>query len=106
LETNGSNAMGITWGSSRYLWATAEQMRGHMMLLREYKHVALGLIFYSSTSRMRSRNSTMTWHAQETDYTDPEDRDEYWGMNVFLGAEGGAVVAHSGETRSSRRSAS
>lgn len=81
-ETNGKNSNGANLGFEQTLWAAADKMRGHMDAA-EYKHVALGLIFlkYISDAFQELYNDLV--QRQETEYTDPEERDEYLGMNVF-----------------------
>jgi type I restriction enzyme M protein len=81
-ETNGKNGNGANLGFEQTLWAAADKMRGHMDAA-EYKHVALGLIFLKYISDAFQELYDDLEARQETDYTDPEDRDEYLGMNVF-----------------------
>ncbi|MEG5054936.1 MULTISPECIES: class I SAM-dependent DNA methyltransferase [unclassified Microcoleus] len=81
-ETNGKNGNGANLGFEQTLWATADKMRGHMDSA-EYKHVALGLIFLKYISDAFQELYDDLEARQETEYTDPEDRDEYLGMNVF-----------------------
>lgn len=57
-------------------------MRGHMDAA-EYKHVALGLIFLKYISDAFQELYDDLARRQETEYTDPEDRDEYVGENVI-----------------------
>lgn len=57
-------------------------MRGHMDPA-EYKHVALGLIFLKYISDVFQVKYEDLAARQSTDYTDPEDRDEYLAENVF-----------------------
>ena len=64
------------------LWEMADKMRGHMDS-GEYKHVALGLIFLKYISdAFRAKYDALKATA-ESDYTDPEDRDEYAAANIF-----------------------
>ena len=79
---NGSNGNGANLGFEQTLWATADKMRGHMDAA-EYKHVALGLIFLKYISDAFQELYDDLAARQETEYTDPEDRDEYMGSNVF-----------------------
>ena len=64
------------------LWAAADKLRGHLDAA-EYKHVVLGLIFLKYISdRFQALYDDLAARA-DTDYTDPEDRDEYTAENVF-----------------------
>ena len=64
------------------LWAAADKLRGHLDAA-EYKHVVLGLIFLKYISdRFQALYDDLAARA-DTDYTDPEDRDEYLAENVF-----------------------
>lgn len=81
-DTNGNNGNGANLGFEQTLWATADKMRGHMDAA-EYKHVALGLIFLKYISDAFQELYDDLAQRQETEYTDPEERDEYLGMNVF-----------------------
>ena len=73
---------GANLGFENKLWEMADKMRGHMDAA-EYKHVVLGLIFlkYISDAFQAKYNDLAT--RQGTDYTDPEDRDEYSANNIF-----------------------
>lgn len=64
------------------MWAAADKMRGHMDA-SEYKHVVLGLIFLKYISDAFRVKYDQLAAARDTDYTDPEDRDEYKAANVF-----------------------
>ena len=84
-DTNGNSAAngnGANLGFEQTLWAAADKMRGHMDAA-EYKHVALGLIFLKYISDAFQELYDDLAARQETEYTDPEDRDEYMGANVF-----------------------
>ena len=81
-DSNGKNGNGANLGFEQTLWATADKMRGHMDAA-EYKHVALGLIFLKYISDAFQELYDDLAQRQETDFTDPEDRDEYQGVNVF-----------------------
>ena len=81
-ETNGKNGNGANLGFEQTLWATADKMRGHMDAA-EYKHVALRLIFLKYISDAFQELYDDLEARQETDYTDPEDRGQYLGVNVF-----------------------
>jgi len=66
-------------GFEATLWEAADKMRGHMDAA-EYKHVALGLIFL----KYISDSFNAKWEAlQSEEHADPEDRDEYFGENIF-----------------------
>ncbi|MCB2155757.1 type I restriction-modification system subunit M [bacterium] len=69
-------------GFEATLWAAADKLRGHMDA-SEYKHVVLGLIFlkYISDAFMEKHDALAA--TAETEYTDPEDRDEYTAENIF-----------------------
>jgi len=71
-----------TLGFENKLWATADKMRGHMDS-GEYKHVVLGLIFLKYISDAFQEKYDALSATAETDYTDPEDRDEYLAGNIF-----------------------
>ena len=82
--TNGkpNNGNGANLGFEQTLWAAADKMRGHMDAA-EYKHVALGLIFLKYISDAFQELYDDLAARADTDYTDPEDRDEYMAENVF-----------------------
>lgn len=64
------------------LWAAADKLRGHLDAA-EYKHVVLGLIFLKYISdRFQALYDDLAARA-DTEYTNPEDRDEYTAENVF-----------------------
>jgi type I restriction enzyme M protein len=67
---------GANLGFENKLWEMADKMRGHMDA-GEYKHVVLGLIFLKYISDAFQSKYDDLAARQETDYTDPEDRDEY-----------------------------
>jgi type I restriction enzyme M protein len=75
-KTQGSNGNGANLGFEQTLWAAADKMRGHMDAA-EYKHVALGLIFLKYISDAFQELYDDLARRADTDYTDPEDRDEY-----------------------------
>lgn len=76
-ENNGANL-----GFENQLWAVADKMRGHMDA-SEYKHVALGLVFLKYISDAFQTKYNDLKSKQETDFADPEDRDEYRASNIF-----------------------
>ena len=73
---------GANLGFENQLWAAADKLRGHMDA-SEYKHVVLGLIFLKYISDAFLAKYKELEATQETEYTDPEDRDEYAATNVF-----------------------
>ncbi|QIZ71240.1 class I SAM-dependent DNA methyltransferase [Oxynema aestuarii] len=81
-STDTQNGNGANLGFEQTLWAAADKMRGHMDAA-EYKHVTLGLIFLKYISDAFQELYDNLAARQETDYTDPEDRDEYLGENMF-----------------------
>lgn len=76
-ERNGANL-----GFESQLWAAADKLRGHMDA-SEYKHVVLGLIFLKYISDAFQAKYKALEAKRDTEYTDPEDRDEYTAANVF-----------------------
>ncbi len=73
---------GANLGFEKQLWAAADKLRGHMDA-SEYKHVVLGLIFLKYISDAFRAKYKKLEATKETEYTDPEDRDEYAAANVF-----------------------
>ncbi len=73
---------GANLGFENKLWEMADKMRGHMDS-GEYKHVVLGLIFLKYISDAFQAKYDALVATKETDYTDPEDRDEYAAANIF-----------------------
>ena len=73
---------GANLGFENQLWTAADTLRGHMDA-SEYKHVVLGLIFLKYISDAFQAKYEQLEAAKETDYTDPEDRDEYLADNIF-----------------------
>lgn len=69
-------------GFENQLWAAADKMRGHMDA-SEYKHVVLGLIFLKYISDAFQAKYVELEATKESEYTDPEDRDEYAAANIF-----------------------
>ncbi len=77
-----NNGNGANLGFEATLWAAADKLRGHMDAA-EYKHVVLGLIFLKYISDAFQEKHDQLAATAETDFTDPEDRDEYQGANIF-----------------------
>lgn len=73
---------GANLGFENKLWEMADKMRGHMDA-SEYKHIVLGLIFLKYISDVFQAKHKDLAARQDTDYTDPEDRDEYAAENIF-----------------------
>ncbi|MCK5243663.1 MAG: SAM-dependent DNA methyltransferase [Desulfobacterales bacterium] len=73
---------GANLGFENKLWEMADKMRGHMDA-GEYKHVVFGLIFLKYISDAFQNKYDDLAERQKTDYTDPEDRDEYSAENIF-----------------------
>ncbi len=73
---------GAKLGFEDKLWKMADKLRGHMDP-SEYKHVVLGLIFLKHISDAFQEKYEELKAKQETEYTDPEDRDEYLAHNIF-----------------------
>lgn len=76
-ENNGANL-----GFENQMWAAADKLRGHMDA-SEYKHVVLGLIFLKYISDAFQAKYKQLEATKETEYSDPEDRDEYAAANIF-----------------------
>ncbi|MFQ5779287.1 MAG: N-6 DNA methylase [Nitrospiria bacterium] len=75
-------ANGANLGFETQLWAAADKLRGHMDA-SEYKHVVLGLIFLKYISDAFQAKYKQLEATKDTEYTDPEDRDEYSAGNIF-----------------------
>ena len=73
---------GANLGFENQLWAAADKLRGHMDA-SEYKHVVLGLIFLKYISDAFQAKHNQLEATKDTEYTDPEDRDEYAAANIF-----------------------
>jgi len=73
---------GANLGFEAKLWEMADKMRGHMDA-SEYKHVVLGLLFLKYISDAFQAKYNALAATKETDYTDPEDRDEYVADRIF-----------------------
>ena len=73
---------GANLGFESQMWAAADKLRGHMDA-SEYKHVVLGLIFLKYISDAFQAKHKQLEATKDTEYTDPEDRDEYAAANIF-----------------------
>jgi type I restriction enzyme M protein len=73
---------GANLGFENQMWAAADKLRGHMDAA-EYKHVVLGLIFLKYISDAFQVKFKQLEATKDTEYTDPEDRDEYAATNIF-----------------------
>jgi len=73
---------GANLGFENQLWSAADKLRGHMDA-SEYKHVVLGLIFLKYISDAFQAKYQGLEATKDTEYTDPEDRDEYAAANIF-----------------------
>jgi type I restriction enzyme M protein len=73
---------GANLGFENQMWAAADKLRGHMDA-SEYKHVVLGLIFLKYISDAFQAKYKQLQATKDTEYTDPEDRDEYAAANIF-----------------------
>ena len=76
------NNNGANLGFENQMWAAADKLRGHMDA-SEYKHVVLGLIFLKYISDAFQAKYKQLEATKDTEYTDPEDRDEYSAANIF-----------------------
>lgn len=74
MSTNGAEL-----GFEQTLWAAADKLRGHLDAA-DYKNVVLGLIFLKYISDAFSEQHD---RLAQTEFADPEDRDEYMGEGVF-----------------------
>lgn len=77
-----NNNNGANLGFESQLWEMADALRGHMDA-SDYKHVVLGLIFLKYISDAFQSKYKQLEATRATDYTDPEDRDEYAAANIF-----------------------
>ncbi|VEN75375.1 putative type I restriction enzyme HindVIIP M protein [Candidatus Desulfarcum epimagneticum] len=73
---------GANLGFENQMWTVADKLRGHMDA-SEYKHVVLGLIFLKYISDAFQAKHKRLEATKDTEYTDPEDRDEYAAANIF-----------------------
>jgi type I restriction enzyme M protein len=69
-------------GFEAELWRAADALRSNMDAA-EYKHVVLGLIFLKYISDVFEEKHRELAAGQDTDFTDPEDPDEYRAVNIF-----------------------
>ena len=76
------NNNGANLGFENQMWAAADKLRGHMDA-SEYKHVVLGLIFLKYISDAFQAKYKQLDATKDSEYTDPEDRDEYSAANIF-----------------------
>ena len=75
-KSNGTNL-----GFEKQLWQAADALRSNMDAA-EYKHVVLGLIFLKYISDAFEEHHAKL-EAEKAQGADPEDPDEYRGINVF-----------------------
>ena len=75
-------AGGANLGFENQMWVAADKLRGHMDA-SEYKDVVLGLIFLKYISDAFQSKYKQLEATKGTEYTDPEDRDEYAAANIF-----------------------
>lgn len=78
LPSNGAANLGF----ETELWRAADALRSNMDAA-EYKHVVLGLIFLKYISDVFEEKHRDLTARQDSDYTDPEDPDEYRAANIF-----------------------
>jgi len=78
LPSNGAANLGF----EADLWRAADALRSNMDAA-EYKHVVLGLIFLKYISDVFEEKHRDLAARQESEYTDPEDPDEYRAVNIF-----------------------
>jgi type I restriction enzyme M protein len=76
------NENGANLGFEEKLWQAADKLRGNMDAA-EYKHVVLGLMFLKYISDAFEEKYADLKAREETDFTDPEDPDEYLAVNIF-----------------------
>jgi len=73
------NGNGAILGFEQTLWLAADKLRKNMDAA-EYKHVVLGLVFLKYISDAFQEH----YEALKSEpHADPEDRDEYTGVNIF-----------------------
>ncbi len=73
------NGTGANLGFEEKLWQAADKLRNNMDAA-EYKHIVLGLVFLKYISdAFEAKHEALLADPQ----SDPEDRDEYMGDNVF-----------------------
>jgi len=93
-ETQNSN--GANLGVENKLWEIADKLRGHIDA-SEYEYMVLGLIFLKYISDAFQAKYKQLEAAKETEYTDPEDRDEYARRQYLLGSKGCPLGQASGK---------
>jgi type I restriction enzyme M protein len=83
MTKNGNNSSNAgPLGFEADLWKAADALRNNMDAA-EYKHVVLGLIFLKYISDAFEELHDDLAAREATDYTNPEDPDEYRAANVF-----------------------
>jgi type I restriction enzyme M protein len=82
MAKNGNTNTSAPLGFEADLWKAADALRNNMDAA-EYKHVVLGLIFLKYISDAFEESHADLAAREVTDYTDPEDPDEYRAANVF-----------------------
>jgi type I restriction enzyme M protein len=81
-NTRSAATTAASLGFEAELWRAADALRSNMDAA-EYKHVVLGLIFLKYISDVFEEKHRERAARQSTDYTDPEDPDEYRAVNIF-----------------------
>ena len=76
------NSNGANLGFEKRLWGMADKLRVYIDA-SEYKYMILGRIFLKYASDVFQAKYKQLGAAKETEYTDPEDRDEYATVNIF-----------------------
>ena len=79
-KTSSNGAANLGFESE--LWRAADALRSNMDAA-EYKHIVLGLIFLKYISDVFEEKHQDLDARQSTNYTDPEDPDEYRAVNIF-----------------------
>jgi type I restriction enzyme M protein len=69
-------------GFEAKLWSMADKLRSNMDAA-DYKHVVLGLIFLRFISDKFEAKYADLKSREDTEHTDPEERDEYLATNLF-----------------------
>ena len=81
-KMSNKNGNGANLRNKQTLCVTADQMRGHMNSA-EYRYIVLWLILIKHISDVFQELCDDLAQRQKTNYTDPEDRNEYLGLNIF-----------------------